>query len=1183
MKRQTENGAQRLRSPIPVARIVLALMLVLPCFAAVLAPTIAFAQANAGLTGTITDSTGAVVPNAKITIVNLETAVKTELTSGSAGNYTVKGLNPGKYDLTVEAAGFKKGVQKSVNVEVSTMSTIDVSLATGSTTDSVEVVASEIALNTTQPQLGSTIEPEIVAVMPVVVSGRGRQIDSLQFLAPGTQGDTFSHRVGGGVDFEQEIVYNGIPVPQPETEGYSTNFNPPFEMVQEARVERSTFAAQFGLGQGALTYNMASGTNTFHGDAFEINRNSLFDANEFFNHPYWNASNTRNKPPVDHENNYGFTIGGPVRIPHVYNGKDKTFFHYSQEWFKQNQMNTNAGTVPTMQERNGDFSDFVDGNGKLIPIYDPVDGTQFHCGGVLNVICPDRISANSKFFIPWIPKPDHATLQRNKDYVPYPNPNIQHNWGFTADQTITASQSVHFSMWHNSFHNQGFDQDPITTDPTSPLYSIRDYPARGSGYLLNYTNAFTSHLAMTFGAGWIGEINNQFNVSHQKSAFPAIANSTVPVNVQFDGNYNPSNWGTDGANTGSVNRKLGVAVVNNWLWTKGRHAINAGVELRRSLQDDNEEQQAGGKFKFSYRQTSDAASGFSGDHGSSFASFLLGLPDSVARVNSQELKLRNWDYSPYFQDDLKITPKLTMNLGIRWDIQVPFTEVNNNVVFFNPTGHDAHYGSLPGDVSKLGSCTGCSGSDRAADIHWGHFGPRIGMAYKINDKSVIQGGFAIAFLNGGAYEYGTNKVAVNYGNLLVGSYNRGSLGNNKSSFGDGTGWDHNVMPDPPHQAFNTALGAGTTIYALDKKHDGFAPYAQQWNLNYQRELPYNMMLTAAFVGNRVIHLPSRLNWLDQTDPKYMALGSKLTDTFKPGDTQVDGVSVPYANFVADFGGGATVQQALNPFPQYYYISNNFEGSGTTYYQSAQIEVEKRFSSGISFLVGYTLSHMMDNMASGFSSFANPGINKYNQKPEYTVSSSDEPQTLKVSGTYELPIGPHKKFLNNHGVTGQILGGWQIAWILNEQAGQAFGPGQDGSPTPNLNGTSYRPIRTSAKLGTGSYNRARDYFLKGVKAPLFNTDAFTPAAPYVLSTTNRNFGEMRRQANLSESAAINKKFFLGEHLKANLKLDYFNVLNRVIFNDADNNISHASTTYGLVTGHGTNNSPRRGQITFNLEF
>lgn len=1166
------------RLPIRLAQIVFITVCTF-----LLTPQAAFTQAIAGLTGTITDTSGAVIPGAKVTIKNQETSVTSRLDGTSAGTYAVSGLAPGKYTIEVEATGFKRAVQRDVNVEVSTTATIDFSLSAGAATDTVEVTATQIALNTTQPQLGSTIEPEVVNALPSEVAGRGRQIDQLQFFAPGTTGSTFSHRIGGGVDFEQEIVYNGIPAPQPETEGYTTNFNPPYEMVQEFRVERSTFAAQFGLGQGALTYQMASGTNRYHGDLFEINRNNFFDSVGFFNGPAWNSSNIHNDPPHDHENNYGFTIGGPVWIPKVYNGRDKTFFHYSHEWYKQNNEDTDSSTVPTAAEKAGDFSNYIDGStGAVIPIYDPLTGQQFVCNGRLNVICPDRISPNSAILIPSIPDPDRTGSNvggqdSNKSFTPFINPHIQHVWGFTIDQNLTATQSIHYSQWRNSFSNYSFDYAPLVVQP-NPLNSMKYEPALGSGFLLSYNYALSPRLAMTAGFGWIGEINNQFNQSQY--SFPAVADGVIPVNITFDGQHAPTNWGTSGAWGGSVNRKLGIAIVNNWLWSKGRHTFNIGGEFRRSYQDDNEEQTSGGRFQFSQKETSvpDPNDPNFGKYGSSFASFLLGLPDSANRSNSQELRLRNLDISPYIQDDIKVSPKLTVNLGLRWDIQVPFTEDNNLIVYFNPNGKDPAFDNIPGAASRFGSCNGCPGVTRA-DIHWGHVGPRFGLAYKISEKMVVQGGFAIAFLNGGAYEYGTNKIAVNDSNLLTGSFTRNNTGTNVSSYGS---WDANTMPNPPATPFSPALGAGNQIEAFDKTKDGYAPYAQQWNINVQRQLPYNMFITAAWIGNRVIHLPSQLNRIDQLDPKYLALGPQLGLSFKDGSAQAAGFTLPYANFVNDFGGSATVAQSLVPYPQYSYIFNNLEGFGTAYYQSLQIEVEKRFTNGLAFLAGYTLSHQMDNTSSGFSSFANGGINKYNQKPEWAVSSSDEPQTLKVSGTYELPIGPGKQFVNNHGVTGQILGGWQLAWALDYEAGTAFGVGENGTPFPN--GFNRPDRNSSVKLKTANYNNARDQFLTKVPHPMFDPAAFTTTSTYVLGNAQRNYGELRNAALYNENLNIAKKFFFGERFTGILRLDYFNAFNRTQFNGPDNNASNG--TFGQVINQGTpGNFPanRQGQITFRLEF
>jgi hypothetical protein len=1150
------------------------------------------------MTGTVTDASGAVVPNAEVTVTNQATTVSDKTTTSSAGTYSFKGLNPGKYNVTVELSGFKKGVKTDVTVEVSTTPTVDFVLAAGAANETVQVTADTVSLNTTQPEMGSTIEPAVVRALPIEVSGRGRQVDQLQFMAPGTTGDTFSHRVSGGVDFEQEIVYNGVPVPESETEGYTTNYNPPFELVEEYRVERSTFSAQYGLGQGALTYQMRSGTNAYHGDLFEINRNSWFDSVGFFNGP---AFGGKNVPPRDNENNYGFSVGGPIWIPKVYDGHNRTFGHYSQEWYKQNSEYTDPNTVPTALQKTGDFSDFVNGStGALIPIYVPTT-PGFSCAGLTpgeqfpgNKIPTSCLSQTSLGLINGnLPDPDRPGsgangLDSNKSFAPFINPHIQHVWGFTVDENITQAQSLHFSMWRNSFSNFSFDGSPhrdFVIQP-NPLNSMKYEPAKGTVFLLTYSYSLNPHLVMTAGAGWIGEINNQFNQT--KYSLPAVADGVIPTNVVFDGQHAPTNFGTDGAWLQSINRKLGIAFVNNWLWTRGRNTFNIGLEIRRTYQDDNEEQTAGGRFEFSQRTTSVPNTGDPnfGKYGSSFASFLLGLPDAANRSNSQELRLRNWDYSPYIQDDIKLNPKLTVNLGLRWDIQVPFTEEHNLIVYFNQDHPGTFPGtSIAGSATKFGNCTGCAGYDRA-DIHWNHFGPRLGFAYELNRKTVLQGGFSIAFLNGGAYEYGTSKVAVNYGNLLVGSFTKSSTGGTASAYG---GWDTNIMPNPPATPFTPSLGAANQINSFSK-HNGFAPYSEQWNLNVQREMGWNTLVTAAYVANRAIHLPSQNNKIDQLNPTYLAQygdvidpvtnQSVLADTFSSGRAQAMGFTEPYPNFVNDFGGGSTVVQSLVPYPQYSYIFNNFEGFGTTWYNSAQVQAEKRFTNGLSFLIGYTLSHLMDNTNSGFSSFTTGGINKYNQKPEWVTSDQNRTNTLKASGTYELPIGPGKKYVNNYKM-GNLVGGWQVGWILDYEAGTPNGPGENGIPFPNgFN----RPDRNSGVgNSTASYSRARDQFIKKIPfGQIWNPAAFsvTPTQ-YVLGNADRNYSGQKNPAYYMEDLNAKKIFAFGERYRAILSVDYFNAFNRTRFNNPDNNRSNG--TYGQVKDQGSQIPNRQGQVSLRFEF
>jgi hypothetical protein len=1136
----------------------------------------ALAQASSGITGTVVDQSGAVIPDSRVTITDEATGTTLKTTSSSAGTFSVTGLTPGKYDVRVERAGFKTLVQTGVNVEVSVTDTLTFTLNTGEATQTVEVTANAISLNTTAPQLGTTIEPAVVDALPVEVSGRGRQIDSLQFLAPGTTGSTFSHRISGGVDFQQEILYNGIPVVQPETEGYTTNFDPPFEMVQEFRVQQTTFSAQYGLGQGALSYQMATGTNHYHGDLFEINRNSFFDSVGFFNGPNFNPDNTGDTPPTDHENNYGFTVAGPLSIPHIYNAKDKTFFHYSQEWFKQITENTSPSTVPTAQERTGNFSDFTDANGNLIPIFVPqgvacaglTPGEQFP-GNVIPASC---ISTNSSTFLQYLPLPNLPGHTSNRSYAPFPNPEIQHIWGFTIDQNLTPTQSIHYSQWRNTYSSYSFDTSPLVVEP-NPLNSMKFNPSTGSGFLLNYDYTLTPHLVMTAGLGWIGEINNQFNQTAFSS--PVITGGIVPPEITFSGTYAPTQWGTSGAWTQSINRKLGLSAVNNWLWTVGRNTFNIGGEARRAYQDDNEEQTAGGNFTFSHAETSTQGANF-GTDGSAFASFLLGIPDQANRSNSQELRLRNFDLSPYVEDDIKLTPKLTVNLGLRWDIMVPFTENHNQVVFFNPNTPNPGADNLLGAATQLGTGSGKAGYDRA-DTHFAHFGPRFGLSYELNSKTVIQGGLSIAFLDGGAYEYGTHKVAVSYGN---------STGSTNSAYGS---WDGNPMPDPPATPFSPTLGLGTQIFDFNK-NDGYAPYTEQWNVNLQRQMPWQTFLTVAWVGNRAIHLDAQLNPVSQLAPQYLALGDALGDVFQPGQTTLDGVALPYSNFVSDFGGSATVRQALQPYPQYGNVYNLFDHGGTTYYESAQVTVEKRLSNGLSFLAGYTLSHLMDNTNSGFATFTQTAMNKFNQKAEYTVSGSDEPQTLKVSGTYELPIGPGKAHFNNKGVTGQLLGGWQVSWITDYEAGTAFGVSENSylGLGNSFESGNNRPNIVSGQHFNTSYKAQHDYLVgkSALQPTTFNTGAFADSGQYVLGNAVRIYGGLRNPAFYNEDANIRKHFYLGGRFQAILQFDYFNLLNRTQLQGPDNNFN--DSTFGQITNNSsqtnaTSNGNRQGQIQARIEF
>ena len=1132
------------------------------------------AQTISGMTGTVTDPSGAVVAGAQVAITNESTGVVSHTATTGVGAYAISGLNPGFYSVTVVAEGFQKYVRTHVNVEVGTVPTVDLQLVPGTEAQTVQVRTDSISLDTTQPDVGTTLEPKVLDALPVELSGNARQIDQFIFLSPGVQGSTFSREINGGTNFENEVLFNGIPISMPNLEGQQTYMNPPFEMVNQFRVERATFAAQYGLGQGALTYNMASGTNQLHGDAFEINRNNLFDSDGFFPSNF-NAAG-KPIPPVDHQNDFGFTIGGPFFIPKLYDGRNRTFFLFTSDWFRENQPITSIGTVPTTAMTQGDFSSFVDANGNQIPIYDPTTGAPFP----QNKIPSARFSALAQAILPSIPAPDRTGtnygLQSNKSPAVHNDPIMENLYGFTVDQTVTPSQSVHFSMWRDNQLSYPFNYAPIVPSSNQLQSAQSDYNF-ATGMLLNYVKTVTSNLVATAGIGYYDKLDGQAseNLGHP---FDGVQNSLDFPNITFNGQNAITGWGVSPGETSNNDRQLGLSFVNNWLWTKGRHTLNIGGEARREYEDQQACTACAGEFNFSQAETStpnSADPNFS-SYGSSFASFLLGQVDSADRILANEMELRNFDISPYIQDDIKLTHRLTVNAGLRWDIMVPFTENHNYIVFLNETAPDPGAANLPGAASRFGTCTGCAGYNRAA-IDWKQFGPRLGISYQLNDKTVLQAGGFLAYLQGGAYEFGTANVAVTMGNLLIGEFNRSATGSSTPGYGD---WDSSQMPLPAVVPFNPSLGNGNSITYFNPNL-GRAPYVQSWNVTVQRQLPWTMFLTASYIGNRAVRLPSGMNPINQPNPSILSYGSLLSQPVDSPAAVAAGITDPYPDFVTQFGGGATVEQALKPFPQYTNVQNLYDDTGSSFYNSFQAQGEKRFSNGLSYLASLTLGRDLTNADRAFSAFFNTPLNKYNQKPEFAVSNNDQKYLVRVATTYELPFGPGHQFFHNQGLTGQVIGGWQLSGIFDYEGGTPLQISESGSGIDGFN----RPlIVPGVERQTFNYDKALDYFLGKVSAPpvMFSTNAFTPtASQYQLGNTVRNYPALRNPPLRMEDLDLIKRFSIAEKVKLMVRIDYFNAFNRTIPNGPDTNIS--DSTFGEVTSEGSGIINRQGQVTFRVEF
>jgi hypothetical protein len=1162
-----------------------------------------WAQSLSGIVGTVTDNAGATVAGGKVTAKNTATGVVSHAVTSSAGTYTITGLVPGPYSVTIEAAGFETSLHKDVIVSVAAQSTVNASLVPGAVATTVQVTSNAITLETNEPQVGATIEHEVVEELPDQVGGvnggvgaRGRQIDDFLFLAPGVQGGEFSHRISGGEDFSNEVLFQGIPAVQSETEGFQSNINPPFEMVNEFNVASSVFSTQYGLGQGAATYQFVSGTNTLHGDVFEINRNNFFDARGLVQiNPH---------VPVDKQNNYGFSLGGPVYLGKLYDGRNRTFWHATSEWYSFNQQPSVTMTVPTALAKQGNFSQYGH-------IYVPQG---FNCNGLKpgqefpnDTIPQNCFSPLASSLLSQIPDPTiSGQLTNNINSQIGVLQTTQTSWGFTVDHNFNERQSVHYSQWRDIYNTPQIDNNAYFSNDLSGLKSE---PRLGSGFFLSYTNSVTSHLVVTAGVGWLGELNDEIN-QHQNVSFGGVATSNVLPTISFSGlaPNAPTTWGVNSAGeTESINRKLGVAIANNYIYTRGRQTITFGFETRRAFQDDHECVSCGGSFGFSSLTTSNGnvdqtAAQNENNTGNAFASFLLGQVDSSFRQQALETKLRNFSISPYFMDNIKITPHLTLSAGLRWDILQPFSALNNNNVVFldtnlaNPGAVAPNGTPLLGAATSLGTnCPLCAGFDRAT-MSFKHVGPRAGFAYQVDSKTVILGGYALIFLDGGAYEFGTNKVALNYGSILAGTNQVNSSGTNVASYGS---WDGKQLPVPTNSSLSRTIGNGSGILHVFQQNGIAQPYSQMFNLGVQRELPWNLFLSVSYVGNHGVHLPSALNPTNQLNPQFLSLGQTLGLTWTDPAAQAalqslgfgmsGGLYTPYANFINDFP-TQTLAQALVKFPQFLPTSNgntlnNFDTNGVSIYNALQMQFQKRFTNGLSFLTSYTLSRTMSNADEGFSVNTPTTLNGFNQNAEWAVSSADQTHLLSISGVYELPFGKNKAFFGDHGlVSRQIIGGWQVSGVFQYESGTPFGISASGTPLQTGGN------RANVVPGVPLDLNYKNYY---ANKPVFNTAAFSDPGRFAVGDAARNESGLRNPFASNENLAVAKKFFFGEKATGELRMEYFNVLNRMQVcgpaanGESNNNVSNPrggnNGNFGYVVGPCQGNNPRQGQAYFRVNF
>jgi hypothetical protein len=1165
-------GSERHTSRLAVQIFALVFMLAVPAIQHL------YAQASTGLTGRVSDPSGADIAGAQITFVNEATGIKTQIAASSAGLYTVP-LAAGTYDITVEAKGFERLEQTHVVVEVGAETTNDIKLTLGAISQIVEVSSlNSLRMDTTDSQLDSMLPSQEVSDLPLLINGYMRQITSFATLAPGVRAGSYgSVTVEGGAASQINSAgnyYNGLQIDTAS----DVNSNPPYEMVDQFRVIRNAFSARYGMVQGAVDYNMRSGTNQLHGDGFFIDRNSIFDSAGFFPTNFNSAGKAI--APVDQETDWGGTIGGPVVLPKLYNGHNKTFFLASFDIFNKNQGITTIGSVPTPAQKTGDFSNFVNSNGILIPIYDPQTGQQFQCNGRLNVICPNRIDPLSATLLKYIPDPNatgtNYGLQDNMNPVIQSVPNQNQAWGITVNHQISESQSVAFTWWRNHYYVTQEEDAPIVP-ATNPLTGQEGLTDNANVWLVNYSKVVRPNLVMTAGFAAQNKYQNNQNSNNNVNFAGIVSSNTLPY-ISFNGQEAPTNWGN--SNSSLVRYYVdntGWNLFDNWMWNKGRHTFNFGAEYHHYW-EYTLNNYSSGHFSFSQAETSipnTTNSNFS-QYGSSFASFLLGLPDSSTRTASTETALHTNSISGYFQDDIKLTNKLTVNLGLRYDLMPPYTLTQNNNVFLAPATPNPAAGNLLGAATQYGNCVGCAGYNRIG-IHGLNFGPRVGFAYSIDKNTVVQGGYSINYLGyGGAYGQGegVSSGPNNMAGLLGGSYTVSSTGGYTSAYGQ---WSNpttaapNPIPNVSPTPFNPGLGVGQTIYYLDHDHNGEAPHLQMWSLSVQRQLPWRTMLTVDYTGNRVTHLSgSNRNPISQPDPSVLQYGALLTDNINSAAAKAAGFTAPYANFAAQFGGSATVYQALKPYPQYSNVAWVWDQSGTTYFSAFQVQADKHLSNNLNFLANIELPRLYDNLVTT--------VNKYNQRADWGEDSTGSFES-KAAILYMLPFGRGQRWLNR-GQVGKWVGGWQVSTILTYNNSQPLAITQSGESL--MNGTNRPNFNPLARLWSGNYGQITKFFEGKIPAPmLFSTNAWSnTGSQYVLGNAKRVYNAVRGPWYPAENLSAKKLFHITEGTSFTVRMDYFNAFNRVQAPFPTTTVN--SSNFGQVTTKFSAGN-RQGQIQATFNF
>jgi hypothetical protein len=1159
------------------------------------APSAARAQSfNGSIAGKVMDTTGAVVPNAELTLKNHATGVEVRRKSTDSGEYAFRNLVPGSYELRASSPGFKPYVQKSVEVNLNSDVRVDVSLAVGGTSEEVEVVAETSTLAYDSGAHEDGIAPDTLAQLPIQFNSGPRAAASFVLLMPGVssggQNNAFDARINGGMQSGDEAVVDGASMQQGfmSQSGMISIFQDfPFspDMVSEIKVVTSSYEPQYGSStSGQIVATTKSGSERFHGSMFDYHQRDGLNAKQW---------GTTDKSPLK-KNNFGANLGGPAKIPGLWSSSVKSYFYANFEGFRQTGgVNRPTLSIPSTKERNGDFSDWRDASGNLIPIYDPattrvVNGVVVRDPFPGNIIPANRITPIAKQFLQYLPTPT-SDGPLNNYLVPTALPDsilADSNYYFFRFDTY-AGQNDHLaiSLWHQRAPAKFFSALPheLATDTLSD-------PQNSWVNRANWDHTFGPNLLNHFAFGYLNRNEgygcvNADAVDKLPKISGVASNNTGPA-ISFSDGFNSFGCNA-GVPAGNITTRPTYIANNLMTWIKGSHTVKGGFEYRNIGGNIHANGNESGSFNFGR-----GATGLLGvNSGNPVASFLLGAVDNgnVTFRSVSNAYPRQAAYILHLGDTWKATSKLTLNYGLRWDYYTPSREKYDVFSFFDPNGANPGAGGRPGRLAFAGTGYGAAsyGADYPEKPFKKAFAPRLGVAYALNQKTLFRAGWGI-FYDRAFYPGWGGGIAQD--GFLQNASLSSTLGGLQPAFLLQDGFPSNRFAPPPFIRSDYQNGQGLGVYRpLDGNE---RPRSQQWNLTVDRELAKGFMVGLAYVGSHGTHMPSNNDPLNALDPKLLSLGNQLYDEFQPGQTSLHGVPIPYAGWREQMTGCApSLAQALLPYPQYCdSLQGLNETHGTSTYNSLQAKVEKRFSGGTFLLVSYTLSKLMvtgsDNIQRGALTWSGASgvISPFEQSRNKALAVDDVTHLLSAALVYDLPFGKGRKYLNQGGPANAILGGWQLSSIFRYSTGIPF---FFRSGFCNVPGQFRAGCIPAIKAGANPF--AQDLASYDPhKGPLFNKDAFESVDAFNFYygtgprvTTYRGFGFHNHDVSLIKNTS------LGGRMNLQLRIEAFNVWNWHIFGSSGEwgngafNADLASPDFGKWNGGVSN--PRNVQLAVRLEF